>query len=216
VKAADWDERYRIKELVWGAGPNVWVHRELADLAPGRAVDLACGEGRNAMWLASLGWRVLGVDFSAVALDKARELQVGGGAVTQPVTWQCADATTVDLESSGPYDLALICYLQLPARGRRAVVARAANALAPGGTLLVIAHDSANLAEGTGGPQYPEVLYTAADVSADLAGSGLVIDIAEAVRRTVEGAERQAIDALLRAHRPGSDASSPTSKAPNR
>jgi hypothetical protein len=78
----------------------------------------------------------------------------------------------------------------------------AAAALAPGGTLLVVGHDSTNLADGTGGPQEPAVLYTAADLAADLEGTGLAIDIAHAVLRPVDGADRPAIDALLRAHRP--------------
>jgi hypothetical protein len=81
-------------------------------------------------------------------------------------------------------------------------VRNAAGALAPGGTLLVIGHDSTNLADGTGGPQDPSVLFTAADVAADLDGTGVSVDVAEAVLRPVEGAPRPAIDALLRAHRP--------------
>jgi SAM-dependent methyltransferase len=74
VNAEQWDDRYRATELIWGTKPNRWVERELADLPPGSAVDLACGEGRNALWLAARGWQVSGVEFSAVALDKARAL----------------------------------------------------------------------------------------------------------------------------------------------
>ena len=69
MSAADWDSRYRGSELVWGARPNVWVERETAPLSPGRAVDLACGEGRNSVWLAARGSQVTGVDFSASALE---------------------------------------------------------------------------------------------------------------------------------------------------
>ena len=78
----------------------------------------------------------------------------------------------------------------------------AVQALAPGGTLLVIGHDSRNRTDGTGGPQDPAVLFTAADVAEDLAGLGLTIESAEEVLRPVDGAERPAIDALLRASRP--------------
>jgi len=62
MSAADWDSRYRGTDLVWGATPNMWVEQETTGLAPGLALDLACGEGRNSIWLAARGWRVTGVD----------------------------------------------------------------------------------------------------------------------------------------------------------
>ncbi len=198
MDATEWDERYRSSDLVWGLRPNLWVERELADLTPGSALDLACGEGRNAVWLATRGWQVTAVDFSQVGLDKGRQLELAASA--SGIEWVCADATTY--RPAQPVDLALLCYLQLPADARRRSVRAAAEALAPCGTLLVIGHDSTNIADGWGGPQEPSVLYTATDLTADLDGCGLVIDVAAAVHRPVEGAERPAIDALLRAHRP--------------
>jgi SAM-dependent methyltransferase len=195
MDASEWDERYRVEGLVWGGPPNRWVVEELSDAPPGAAVDLACGEGRNALWLAAHGWRVIAVDFSAVAIGKAREIDTGG-----LVEWITADAT--DYRPAEPVDLALLCYLQVPAEQRRSAVRNAAAALAPGGLLLVIAHDSRNLADGVGGPSDPRVLYTADDVAADLEGSGLVIDRACEALRPVAGKDRPAIDALLRAHRP--------------
>lgn len=191
-----WDERYREHELVWGIRPNRWVEQELGTEQPGTALDLACGEGRNALWLAGLGWDVTAVDFSPVAIEKARTLARSG---RRPVVWVVADALTY--AAPEPVDLALLCYLQLPAAQRRTAVRTAASSLAPGGTLLVVAHDSANVTEGTGGPQDPAVLYTAEDVRADLAGTDLVVTRAEAVHRPVEGAARPAIDVLLRARR---------------
>src|ERR1700754_3536553 len=74
MDADAWDERYAATELVWSAGPNRFVEEECADLQPGRALDLAAGEGRNALWLAERGWSATAVDFSAVALDRARSL----------------------------------------------------------------------------------------------------------------------------------------------
>ena len=199
MDAASWDERYRGTDLVWGLAPNRWVEREVAALPPGRALDLACGEGRNAVWLAARGWSVTAVDFSAVGLEKGRALEdreIG----TATIDWVVADATTY--APPEPADLALLCYLQLIATERRAAVRQAAQALAPGGTLLVIGHDSRNRTEGTGGPPDPAVLFTAADVAGDLAGLGLAIESADEVLRPVDGAERPAIDALLRASRP--------------
>ena len=187
MDAAGWDERYRATSLVWGAEPNRWVAAHLSELIPGRALDLACGEGRNALWLASRGWSVIAVDFSSVAIEKAR-------ALSADVDWVCADALTY--VPPAPVDLTVLCYLQLAADERRRAVQRAVQALRPGGTLFVVGHDSRNLHEGTGGPQDPAVLFTAADI-ADDAGPAIEVVHAESVLRPVEGADRPAIDALL-------------------
>jgi SAM-dependent methyltransferase len=194
VDAEAWDERYRTSELMWSAGPNQFVEAELADLPAGRAVDLAAGEGRNAIWLARHGWQVTAVDFSQVALDKGRQI-----AGDLPVAWVCADATTWREDAS--YDVSLLAYLQLPAAERLAAHRNAFAALRTGGTLLVVAHDSTNLAEGTGGPQDPDVLLTAEDVLADLDGASYEVVRAERVAREVaqpDGASRTAYDALVR------------------
>jgi SAM-dependent methyltransferase len=189
-----WNERYRASELVWSAGPNQFVERELADLPTGRAVDLAAGEGRNAIWLARQGWQVTAVDFAQVALDKGREL-----AGDLPVEWVCADAT----RWTGPatYDLCVITYLQLPAAGRRGAVRQGYAALRTGGTFLLVAHDASNLTEGTGGPQDPLVLMTADDVLGDLGGETFEVQHAGRVGREVEqpdGSTRTAYDVLVR------------------
>ena len=199
MDATGWDERYRASELVWGVTPNRWVEREVAGLRPGNALDLACGEGRNAIWLARNSWRVTAVDFSAVAIGKGKQLEERELAKPS-IAWVVADAT--GFTAPEPVDLALLCYLQLPAGERRAAVRHAAQAIAPGGVLLVIAHDSRNLTDGTGGPQDPAVLYSAGDVQGDLDGLGLRVEKAEEALRPVEGASRPAIDALLRAARP--------------
>jgi SAM-dependent methyltransferase len=199
MDAAFWDERYRAAELIWGAQPNRFVEAELGSLTGGTALDLACGEGRNAIWLASRGWQVTAVDFSALGIDKARELEasLGSGA---PVTWIVADVLTY--RPSQQFDLVLLAYLQLPAAQRRQVVRSAVGALAQNGILLVVAHDLSNIAHGTGGPQDLAVLYTAEDLRADIGASAeLVIDTAGVVTREVAGAQRPARDVLLRAHR---------------
>ncbi|HET8603448.1 MAG TPA: methyltransferase domain-containing protein [Marmoricola sp.] len=196
-----WDARYADSELVWSAGPNQFVERALADLPPGRAVDLAAGEGRNAIWLARRGWQVTAVDFSQVGLDKGRRL-----AGETAVAWECADATR--WSAPEPVDLVVIAYLQLPADERSAAVHNGFRALRAGGTFFLVAHDSTNLAEGTGGPQDPTVLYTAEDVLADLAGESFEVVRAERVAREVaaddgHGGEqrRTAYDALVHLRR---------------
>ena len=201
MSAQEWDARYRGSDLVWGVKPNRWVEQEVAALPPGRALDLACGEGRNSLWLAQRGWQVTGVDFSAQAIGKARALEQALAEHATPIDWQCADATTIDLPPG--FDLALLVYLQVAADERRAALATAWRFLAPGGTLVVFAHDSDNLAQGVGGPQDPTVLYTAADITADLAviDPRAEVEIAERVKRPVEGAARPALDALVRARK---------------
>lgn len=198
MDARAWDDRYAASELVWSREPNRFVAEECADLPAGTAVDLAAGEGRNAIWLASRGWRAWAVDFSQVALDKGRELADG-----LDVTWVCADATT--WRPPAPVDLVVVAYLQLPVAERRSAVRGAVEMLRPGGTFLLVAHDSTNLTEGTGGPQDPAVLMTADDVLDDLAGTDVEVVRAGRVAREVTSADehggeerRTAWDCLVR------------------
>ena len=132
MDASGWDERYSGSDLLWGMPPNRWVEAELADASPGRALDLACGEGRNAMWLADRGWDVTAVDFSGVAIERGHRLDTAA-----KVHWVQADVTTYRPEET---DLALMCYLQLAAAPRRSAVRAAAGALASGGVQIGRAH----------------------------------------------------------------------------
>ena len=206
MDARGWDERYAAADLVWSATPNRFVEAELAELPAGRALDLAAGEGRNALWLAGLGWQVTAVDFSLVGIDKGRALQERHEHGRDlHVDWVHADVLTYN---PGPvsFDLTLIAYLQLTADERRAAVRRAFGALSVGGTFFLVAHDATNLAEGTGGPQDPAVLYTAEEVLADLDGERFEVQRAERVARVVEAsddehrgeARRTAYDCLVR------------------
>ena len=185
MDAAAWNERYAGTDLVWSATPNQFVASELGSLAPGRAVDLAAGEGRNALWLASLGWEVTAVDFAAAGLEKGRSV-AETLELAHPVTWECADVLT--WAADAPYDLAVLAYLQLPAAERREAVRRAVAALRPGGTFLLVGHDTTNLSEGVGGPQDASVLMTAEDVLGDLADIDVEVVRADRVARVVEPA----------------------------
>jgi 2-polyprenyl-3-methyl-5-hydroxy-6-metoxy-1,4-benzoquinol methylase len=195
----EWNRRYADRELLWTAQPNRFLVAEARDLPPGRALDLACGEGRNAVWLAEQGWQVTGVDFSEVALEKARRLAEARGVEAE---WVAADLLDYRPAHRG-YDLAITLYLQVTPPQRRQILRGAVEAVAALGTLLVVAHDSRNLEQGHGGPQDASVLYTAEDVAGDLDGTGVVIERAELARRPVEtpNGERTALDALVRARR---------------
>jgi SAM-dependent methyltransferase len=193
----DWDRRYAEQELLWSAEPNRRFAAEVDALEPGRALDLGCGEGRNAVWLAERGWHVIGVDFSEVALSKAARLAADRGVA---VDWVLADLLDYHPPARG-FDLVALLYLQLPATERSLVLGRAVESVAPGGTLLVLGHHTRNLAEGHGGPKDAAVLFTPEDVAADLAV--LVVERAETVERQLpleDGAAR-AIDALVLARR---------------
>jgi SAM-dependent methyltransferase len=196
-----WDARYTGHELVWSAEPNRFLVAEVEGLAPGRALDLACGEGRNAIWLAEQGWTVTGVDFSAVGLDKARRLAEARQVTVQ---WERADVTEYEPPSDG-FDLVIVMYLHLPAPARRRALGLASGGVAPGGTLLVVGHDITNPDKGWGGPTDTGVLYGPEDVVDDLDGFEIVK--AERVRRPVETdeGEKTAIDMLVRAVRPRPD-----------
>jgi SAM-dependent methyltransferase len=202
VGSEDWNRRYAGSDLLWTAQANRFLVAEAVGLPPGRALDVACGEGRNAVWLAEQGWQVTGVDFSDVALAKARLLAEARG-VEAHAEWVHADLLAYRPVPDS-LDLVIAFYLQLAESDRRAALRNAAEGLAPGGTFLLVAHDSSNREHGYGGPQHPAVLYTAADAAGDLDGLGLELERAEVVERPVEtpDGERIALDALFRARRP--------------
>jgi 2-polyprenyl-3-methyl-5-hydroxy-6-metoxy-1,4-benzoquinol methylase len=196
VKAGDWDARYAERPLVWSAEPNRFVEREVAALPPGRALDLGCGEGRNALWLATLGWTVRGIDFSSVAIERGRQRAAEAGL---DVDLRVRDV--LDLEDNAAFDLVLLSYLQLVPPERSVVLRAAARALAPGGTFLLVAHDLRNLEEGHGGPQDASVLWSVAEVVAALRPT-LVVEHAAVEERPVDDAPRPALDTIVRARRP--------------
>jgi 2-polyprenyl-3-methyl-5-hydroxy-6-metoxy-1,4-benzoquinol methylase len=114
VDADGWNRRYATSELIWTAEPNRFLVAEVAGLVPGRALDVAAGKGRNAVWLARPGWQATAVDFSDVGLDKARQLAEHAGVTVELV---CVEATQ---PIDGRFDLVVVC-LHLPARTPRSV-----------------------------------------------------------------------------------------------
>jgi SAM-dependent methyltransferase len=199
VDAGDWDRRWTDRLLHAHGEPSSVVLDELGDLEPGRALDLGCGNGRHAMWLAERGWSVTAVDFSAEALRQARERAAATGV---DVAWVEADLTAYE-PATQAFDLVLVAYLHVPEGERRPVLSRAAAALAEGGRLLVVGHDPANIGTGAPGPTNPSLLDTPADIVSEL--PALEIERAEQVRRPVElhdGTTVEAVDALVVAGKP--------------
>jgi SAM-dependent methyltransferase len=196
VRREDWNRRYAGVDSLWSAKPNRFLVAEVSDLDPGRALDLACGEGQNAIWLAGLGWQVTAVDYADVAVAKGIERATDAGVT---VEFHVRDLLDYQPEARA-FDLVLILYLHMSSDGRRLVLERAADAVAPGGALVLIGHDLVNLTEGVGGPSDPDLLFTPDEVASEL--PGLEIEKAERLLRDVDEHDRPAIDALVRARRP--------------
>lgn len=197
-----WNERYATRDLVWSAGPNRLLAEELDGVAPGRALDAACGEGRNALWLAEQGWQVTAVDFSDVAIDKARRIAARRGV---DVDWQVLDLSREPLPGES-WDLVCVLYLHTDPGERDVWLPKLAAAVAPGGTFLYIGHDPSNIEHGVGGPQDPDFLLSRERVTDAL--TGFRIDAARVVERPVDadpghGREREgvALDTFVRATR---------------
>jgi SAM-dependent methyltransferase len=193
VEREDWDRRWGERSHHCHDDPVGILADELADLPPGRALDLGCGAGRSAIWLSDRDWQVTGVDFSDVALGLARKQR-------PDVDWVLADLREYEPEREA-FDLVLVLFVHLPPDERRSLLARAAASLAAGGTAVVLGHDVENLGTGAPGPSRPEVLYTPERVTREL--DGLETVKAERVTRRVatDDGEAEAVDTLVVARR---------------
>ena len=196
-----WDERYGSTDRVWSGRPNAALVAEATDLPPGTALDVGCGEGADAIWLAGRGWRVTATDVSDVALRR--------GAAHDParlIDWQRVDLR--DWEPDGPgYDLVSAQFvLHFPAElhpERDRLFARLAAAVAPGGQLVVVGHSVLDM--GTTIPRPPDtsLFFTADDLAAQLDPAVWTVCTADIRPRpwTHDGREVLLHDAVLRAQR---------------
>lgn len=189
---ADWDARYLASQSVWSLEPNQFVVEDLNDLAPGNMVDVAGGEGRNALWFASRGWQVTNVEFSEVALQKFRERAAASSLEVASILGDAQDANYgVDP------NLVVFAYLQLP---WDQLLNSLDNALRQqtNGVIYGVWHAKENLAEGYGGPQNPAVLPSESQLKVWLYSHGLKGEVRNRTRevQTDQGV-RTAIDVTL-------------------
>ena len=197
-KRQRWNERYASSGLTWSAGPNALFAEIAAEILPGRALDVATGEGRNALWLASQGWQVDAIDFSDVGIDKGRHI---AAERSLELNWIVADVNTHAFAES-VYDLVAVLYLHTSAEERAGWLPALIHAVKPGGSLIYIGHDPLNIDQGVGGPQDPALLPGIDDITPMLAGFEL--KRAEIYRRSVNSdpghgasAEGIALDTLI-------------------
>jgi SAM-dependent methyltransferase len=200
-----WEERYGAPGYTWSGNPNPVLVTEASDLPPGRALDIGSGEGGDAMWLAARGWIVTGVDLAEAALEKARRHaeSVDPDSAAR-IDWQQHDLTEWAPER-GAFDLVSSQFMHLPQPHRDALFRALADAVAPGGTLLVVGHDAADAHESGHHAHLQQLMFDPGDVVRAIEGSGLTVAVAEsrARMRTADGSHGHGVvhDVVVRAVR---------------
>lgn len=139
-----WENLYGSRGQVFSGAPNGVLVKEIADLPPGRALDVGCGEGADALWLARRGWHVTAVDISPTALERAARSAAAVTDLPGSVTCVHADLTSAP-PPAGPFDLVTVQYFPLKHEPDHAALHRLLDAVAPAGTLLFVSHDPADL-----------------------------------------------------------------------
>ncbi|MEV6342654.1 FAD-dependent oxidoreductase [Actinoplanes sp. NPDC051851] len=197
-----WEERYRERPSIWSGKPNAQLVAEVAGLRAGRALDVGCGEGADAVWLAEHGWQVTGVDISTVALSRAAEHAAAAG-LAERITF-----TGADLRAEPPaprsYDLVSAHFMHLPSADRTELYARLADAVAPGGTLLIVGHHPSDLASAARRMHFPDMMFTPEEIAEPLGPQDWTVTVAATRPRVAKGPEGDEItvhDSVLVAHR---------------
>jgi len=200
---ASWEERYGGSPALWSGRVNPTLVEHAADLAPGRALDVGCGEGGDVLWLAGLGWQVTGLDWSEVALGRAAEHAAAAGA-TDRVEWVRGDVDSW-VPPAGAYDLVAAHFLHPTAEQRGPLLARLTAAVSPGGTLLWVGHPHHEERAAVWGA---DRFVSAADLAGELDPAEWEVVVAGVSPRVASDDEHQhEADEVLRARRrrPGAE-----------
>ena len=198
-----WDERYATSHRIWSGKPNEQLVAQVADLPAGRALDVGCGEGADAVWLAGQGWEVTGVDVSGVALERAAEHAAERG-VAERTTWHQADVFAGDPLPTG-FDLVTAAFVHVPPDSFDEVYRSIAASVAPGGSLVVLAHHPDDTHTGLRNADLASLLFTPEQVVAVLADAEGEWDVVAAATPTRsvhhDGSDVEVTDTVVHATR---------------
>jgi SAM-dependent methyltransferase len=198
MDAQHWDDKYGSQDRLFSGSPNGVLLAEAAGLEPGQALDVGCGEGADALWLARRGWLVTAVDISQVALRRAAD---AAPDLADRIAWTRADLTSVPPPADA-FDLVSVQYFPLRREPDHAALRGLLAAVAPGGTLLVVGHDLADLPPRLENGVDPADYYEPSDV-AKLLGEDWTVLVDETRPRIAPAPEgtRHTHDTVLRAER---------------
>jgi 2-polyprenyl-3-methyl-5-hydroxy-6-metoxy-1,4-benzoquinol methylase len=196
-----WEERYSGEDSTWSGNPNRQLVAEVSGLSPGTALDVGCGEGGDVIWLARQGWRVTGADFSANGPARAARHADEAG-VADRVDWWQVDARTFAADGRS-YDLVTTHFLHPPDGGMVDVTSRLAEAVAPGGHLLVVGHAPSEVFTHLTA-SHRRAMFRAEDLLPGLPGGFEVLVVEQRPRTmTRDGVTHDVHDSTLHARRTG-------------
>ena len=187
-----WDEKYSAEHYIYGKEPNRFLAEHAAELPPGDVLCLAEGEGRNAVYLAGLGFSVTAIDRSQVGMDKAQRLAAEKSVEIQTI---CADLADFDL-GQARWDAIVSIFGHVPPDVRHKVYGSLHEALKPGGVLLLEAYTPDQLGRGTGGPRTADLLLTADMLRAEIPGLDFLY-LEELEREVIEGTGHTGLSSVV-------------------